>query len=214
MPSILSSEMQTGYGSGTYTGVYGGVYGTYDRAATNQAEWDSVATSGSTAAEQQQSNRSDLEAAWRQAINLQESQLTSVPSAIAYGALFSDHYAAAQRIAADETQRWGNGLWSMTTNLQPRVNSDGTLSPWSQWSPDAAQTIQIALQNGAVVGFQTAGNNIINTSAEMREVIADGIDNYNMRFLETTPEAVDAFPGLLLNGTDNAQDQLRARFGG
>ena len=94
------------------------------------------------------------------------------------------------------------------------MNSDGSLSPWSQWSPDAAQTIRIALQNGAVVGFQTAGNNIINTSAEMREVIADGIDNYNMRFLETTPEAMDAFPDLLISAPGNAQDQLQARFGG
>jgi hypothetical protein len=48
----------------------------------------------------------------------------------------------------------------------------------------------------------------------MREVIADGITNYNTRFLETTPEATDAFPDLLLNGPNNAQQQLQARFGG
>lgn len=47
-----------------------------------------------------------------------------------------------------------------------------------------------------------------------REVIADGISNYNMRFLETTPEATDAFPDLLLNGSNNTQQQLQARFGG
>ena len=54
----------------------------------------------------------------------------------------------------------------------------------------------------------------VTSAAEMQEVINDGITNYNMRFLETTPEAMDAFPDLLLNGPNNAQDQLRARFGG
>jgi hypothetical protein len=214
MPSILSSEMQTGYGSGTYTGTYNGVYGTYNRAATNQAAWDAVARSGSTPADQQQSNRNDLEAAWDNAIDIQENHLTVAPSAIAYGQLFSDNYAAAQRIAGTKVPQWGDNLWSMVTNLQPKVNNDGSLSPWSQLYPQAAQAITIALQNGGVVGFQTAGYGTINSAAEMQEVINDGITNYNMRFLETTPEAMDAFPDLLLNGPNNAQDQLRARFGG
>ena len=74
--------------------------------------------------------------------------------------------------------------------------------------------MQIALQSGAVIGFQTAGNGIINTAAKMREVINDGISNYNMRFLETSPEAVDAFPDLLLTNSDSAQNQLVQRFGG
>jgi len=137
-----------------------------------------------------------------------------VPSAIAYGQLFGDQYAAAQRIAASKVPQWGDGLWSMVTNLQPKVNSNGSLGTWAQWSPQAAQTIDIALQHGGVVGFQTAGNGTINTSAKMQEVIDDGITNYNMRFLETTPEAMDAFPGLLISAPGNAQDQLRARFGG
>ena len=214
MPSVLSSEMQTGYGSGTYTGVYNGVQGTYNRATVNQTAWDNVARSGSTPADQQQSNRNDVEAAWDNAIDIQETHLTVVPSAIAYGQLFGDQYAAAQRIAATKVPQWGDNLWSMVTNLQPKINNDGSLSPWSQLYPQAAQTINIALQNGGVVGFQTAGYGTINTAAEMQEVINDGITNYNMRFLETTPEAMDAFPDLLLNGPNNAQDQLRARFGG
>lgn len=214
MPSVLSSEMQTGYGTGTYTGVYKGVYGTYNRAAVNQAEWNAHASSGSNPTDQQQSNRNDLEAAWHTAISVQLANLTSVPSAIAYGALFGDGYAAAQRIAASEVPRRGDRLWSMTTNLQPNVRGDGTLGPWSEWSPPAAQTIRIALQNGGIVGFQTAGSAIINTRAKMQELIADGIGNYNMRFLETSPEALDAYPDLLVNGPGNAQDQLFARFGG
>src|SRR5262249_15419201 len=155
--------MQTGYGSGTYTGVYNGVQGTYNRAATNQAAWDAVARSGSTAADQQQSNRNDIEAAWDNAIDIQETHLTAVPSAIAYGALFGDQYAAAQRIAAAKVPHWGDTLWSMMTNLQPKVNNDGSLGTWAQWSPPAAQVIRTALQNGGVVGFQTAGYNTINT---------------------------------------------------
>jgi len=214
MPSILSSEMTTGYGSGTYTGVYKGVSGTYDRATVNRAEWDAHATSGTTSADKQLSNRSDLEAAWHTAIDVQEANLTAVPSAIAYGVMLGDQYAAAQRIAATEVPQWGDRLWSMVTNLQPKVRADGSLGPFSEWSPPAAQTITIALQHGGVVGLQTAGNGIINTAAKMREVIADGITNYNTRFLETTPEAIDAFPDLLLNGPNNAQQQLQARFGG
>jgi hypothetical protein len=102
----------------------------------------------------------------------------------------------------------------MTTNLQPSINGDGSLGPWSQWSPPAAHAIQIALQNGGVVGFQTAGNSIVNTAAKMREVIDDGISNYNMRFLEVSPEAIDAFPDLLLTNGTSAQNQLVQRFGG
>jgi fibronectin type 3 domain-containing protein len=214
MPTVLGSEMQIGYGTGTYNGVYKGAQGSYSRASVNQAEWDAHATSGSTPTEQQQSNRDDLEAAWHTAIRVQLANLTAVPSAIAYGGLFSDGYAAAQRIAASEVPAHGDRLWSMTTNLQPSINGDGSLGPWSQWSPPAAHAIQIALQNGGVVGFQTAGNSIVNTAAKMREVIDDGISNYNMRFLEVSPEAIDAFPDLLLTNGTSAQNQLVQRFGG
>jgi fibronectin type 3 domain-containing protein len=214
MPTVLGTEMQVGYGSGTYTGYYKGVYGTYDRAATNQTEWLAHASSGTTNADKLQSNRNDIESAWHNAIQLQLSNLKVVPSAIAYGPLFNDAYASAQRLAASESAAHGDRLWSMTTNLQPKVNADGSLGPYSQWSAPAAQTMQIALQSGAVIGFQTAGNGIINTAAKMREVINDGISNYNMRFLETSPEAVDAFPDLLLTNSDSAQNQLVQRFGG
>jgi len=213
MPTVLGTEMQVGYGSGTYTGMYKGVFGTYDRAATNQAEWLAHARAGTTAADKLQSNRNDIEAAWHTAIQVQLQNLTVVPSAIAYGSLFNDGYVAAQRIAASEVAARGNRLWSMTTNLQPKVNSDGSLGPYSQWSAAAAQTLQVALQNGGVVGFQTAGNGILNTAAKVREVIADGVSNYNMRFLETSPEVVDAYPDLLLTNSDSAQNQLFQRFG-
>ncbi len=45
-------------------------------------------------------------------------------------------------------------------------------------------------------------------------MIADGISNYNMRFLETSPTSVDAFPDLLLTNSDSAQNQLLQRLGG
>jgi chitodextrinase len=214
MPTMLGTEMQTGYGSGSYTGVYKGVYGTYDRAAVNRAEWDAHAVSGSTSAARQQSNRDSLEAAWRSAIAIQMANLTTVPSAIAYGGLLGDGNAAAQRLAADEVPRYGDRLWSMTTNLQPKVRSDGSLGPYDEWNPAAAQTIRIALQAGGIVGFQTAGNGIIDTAAKMQELIDDGISNYNMRFLETQPETIDLFPGLLLTDPNSAQARLRARFVG
>jgi chitodextrinase len=214
MPTMLGTEMQTGYGSGTYTGVYKGISGTYDRASVNRAEWDAHATSGSTSTTRQQSNRDNLEAAWRSAIAIQMAHLTAVPSAIAYGGLLGDGDAAAQRLAADEVSRYGDQLWSMTTNLQPKVRSDGTLGPYSEWNAPAAQTLRIALQNGGIVGFQTAGNGIIDTAAKMQELIDDGIGNYNMRFLETQPETIDRFPGLLLTDSTSAEARLRARFVG
>jgi fibronectin type 3 domain-containing protein len=214
MPTMIGTEMQSGYGSGSYTGVYKGVYGTYDRGVVNRAEWDANASSGSTSAERQQSNRDNLEAAWRDAIGIQMARLTAVPSSIAYGPLLNDGHAAAQRIAASEVPRYGDRLWSMMTNLQPKVQSDGTLGPYSEWNAAAAQTITIALQQGGVVGFQTAGNGIINTAAKMRELIDDGIANYNMRFLETQPETLDQFPGALLTDPDSAQARLLQRFGG
>ena len=198
MPTMIGTEMQAGYGSGNYTGVYKGVYGTYDRGVVNRAEWDANASSGSTSAERQQSNRDDLESAWHDAIHIQMAQLTAVPSAVAYGPVLNDAHAAAQRIVASEVPRYGDRLWSMTTNLQPKVRSDGTLGPYSEWNAGAAQTMLIALQQGGVVGFQTAGNGIIDSTAKMREVIDDGIANYNMRFLETQPETIDDFAGPLL----------------
>jgi hypothetical protein len=48
----------------------------------------------------------------------------------------------------------------------------------------------------------------------MQELIDDGISNYNMRFLETQPETIDLFPGLLLTDPNSAQARLRARFVG
>ncbi len=214
MPTMIGTEMQTGYGSGSYTGTYKGVYGTYDRGLVNRAEWDAHATSGSTSTDTQQSNRDNLEVAWQNAVAIQLSQLTSVPSAIAYGPLLNDGYAAAQRLAASQVARYGDRLWSMTTNLQPKLRSDGSLGPYSEFSPAAAQTITIALQQGGVVGFQTAGNGTLNTAAGMQEVIDDGITNYNMRFLETQPETIDLFPGQLLTNPDSAEARLRSRFGG
>jgi fibronectin type 3 domain-containing protein len=212
MPTMLGSEMQIGYGSGTYTGVYKGVSGTYNRATVNRAEWDAHAPSGSTSNEKQQANRDALEQAWHTAIDLHMNRL-SVPSALAYGALLGDVYAAAQRIAASEISPARDNLWSMTTNLQPKVRADGTLGPWSEWNPQAAQTIRIALQNGGIIGFQSPGSGIIDTPAKVQAMVDDGIDNYNMRFLETASETIDAYDGILISNAGSAQARLQARFG-
>jgi fibronectin type 3 domain-containing protein len=211
MPTVLGSEMQVGYGTGTYTGVYKGKSGTFNRANENRAEWDAHAPAGAT--DKQQANRNAIEAAWHTAIDLQTRQLSSVPSGIAYGALLGDQYAAAQRIAATEVNPGRTGLWSMTTNLQPKVRADGTLGPWSEWNPQAAQTIRIALQNGGVVGFQSPGSGIIDTAAKVQAMVDDGIDNYNMRFLETASETIDSYDGILISNAGSAQARLQARFG-
>ena len=214
MPTVIGTEMQTGYGGGKYTGTYKGVRGTYDRGVVNRAEWNAHAVSGATSADRELSNRSSLEAAWHDAIAIQMAQLTTVPSVVAYGPLLNDGYAAAQRLVAAEVARYGDQLWSMTTNLQPKMRANGTLGPYSEWSPAASQTITIALQQGGVVGFQTAGKGGVNTAAQLREVIDDGIGNYNMRFLETPTETLHLFPGPLLTDVDSAQARLQARFGG
>ncbi|MDX6591717.1 MAG: hypothetical protein QOJ13_913 [Gaiellales bacterium] len=213
MPTMLGTEMQIGYGSGSYTGVYKGLQGTYNRATVNRAEWDAHAPSGATTAEKQQANRNAIEAAWHAAIDLQTTTLSSVPSAVAYGALLGDQYAAAQRIAGSEVSPGRTQLWSMTTNLQPKERADGTLGPWSEWSPPAALTIRIALQNGGIVGFQSPGAGIIDSSAKVQAMVDDGIDNYNMRFLETASETIDAYDPILISNPGSAQARLQLRFG-
>jgi chitodextrinase len=211
MPTLLGSEMSVGYGSGTYTGTYRGVNGTWDRLATNRAEWLTYATSGSTTVEKEQSNRRDLEAAWRTAIDDHMQILSPVRSAIAYGPLWSDMYASAKAIASSKVAQYPTRLLSMTTNLQPKVNADGTLGPYSAWSAPAAQTIQNAKQAGGAVGFQTAGPTVIDTDAKMRFTIDDGLETYGMHFLETAPAMVDSYVGMLLTDADNLQLRMESR---
>jgi fibronectin type 3 domain-containing protein len=213
MPTVQGTEMQVGYGTGTYTGTYKGQSGTFSRATENQNEWNAHAPSGTTPAEKQQANRDAIEAAWRQAIRIHLDTLTAVPSAIAYGALLGDQYAAAQDIARTEISAARTNLWSMTTNLQPKVRADGTLGPWSEWNPQAAQTIRLALQNGGIIGFQSPGSGVIDTAAKVQAMVDDGIDNYNMRFLETASETIESYASILIGSPPSAQGRLQARFG-
>ncbi len=213
MPSVHGSEMAVGYGTGTYTGTYKGVYGTYDRAATNRAEWRAHASSGTTDAERDAAVRRDLEDAWRRAIDAHMEELTIVPSSIAYGPQFSDAYAAAKAIASSKVAQYPARLWSMTTNLQPKVYADGTLGPYSAWSTHAHQAIRNAIDAGGRIGFQTAGPTIINSAAKMQAAIDEGIDTYGARFLEVAPEMVDRYGGMLLTDPDNAQARMEAIYG-
>jgi hypothetical protein len=44
-------------------------------------------------------------------------------------------------------------------------------------------------------------------------MVDDGIDNYNMRFLETASETIDAYDGILISNAGSAQARLQTRFG-
>jgi fibronectin type 3 domain-containing protein len=219
MPTELGAEMPMGYGSGTFTGAYKGVVGTYDVAATNRAEWLAAASRGVTAADRLAAERADLEAAWEHAVDAQMSVLTSVPSAIALGGLWSDNYDAARDLASRIGARYPRRLWVMTTNLQPKVRADGSIGPWSEWNPAAAAAVAairdpatgVCGYDCATVGFQSAGSKAISSAQLMQATIDDAIANWNMRFFETSPELVGLYPDILVGDAASAQARIVAR---
>ena len=140
--------------------------------------------------------------------------LTAAPSAVAYGGLLGDGMAAARWIAGNDVPLYPTRLWSMTTNLQPNVHSDGSLGPYSEWSSAFSGAVKLAMQNGGVVGFQAAGPKALTDCNQMAYSIDDGINNYQMRFYEAAPSQVSQCASLLLSGGGNLQSRLAARWGG
>ena len=200
MPSYLGTEMVIGYGASA-TCPAGTEAAGQNLRATNLAAWNTVST--------ESERRARTEQAWRDAIDIHMSELpVQNDSVIAYGHLFLDGHAAALRIAADKVAQYPNRLWSMYTNLQPLVRSDGTLGPWREWCPVCHQTILAAIQAGGTVGFQTADDSILSTATKYRTAIDDALRSYPMAFLETGHEQVDVHEAYLLTDPVSVQDRI------
>lgn len=200
MPSYLGTEMVIGYGASA-TCPAGTEAAGQNLRATNLAAWNTVST--------ESERRTRTEQAWREAIDIHMTELPQQnDSVIAYGHLFLDGHAAALRIAADKVAQYPGRLWSMYTNLQPLVRSDGTLGPWREWCPVCHQTILAAIQAGGIVGFQTADDSILGTTAKYRAAVEDGLASYPMAFLETSHDQVDVHEGYLLEDPVPVQDRL------
>jgi hypothetical protein len=168
---------------------------------SNLAKWNAVSTEAE--------RRSRTEQAWRDAIDIHMTELpVQNDSVIAYGHLFLDGQAAALRIAAEKVAQYPNRLWSMYTNLQPLVRSDGTLGPWREWCPVCHQTILAAIQGGGTVGFQTAVDSILGTAAKYRAAVEDGLASYPMAFLEEGHDQVDDHESYLLTDPVSVQDRI------
>jgi hypothetical protein len=214
MPTVQGTEMPLDYGRGRFTGTYKGVWGTYDVATVNRTEWLANAVSGTTATQRLASNRASLKAAWMSAIDAHMRLLPSVPSAIAYGGLFGDAYAAAKQIAANVVPKYPTRLWSMTNNLRPKVYADGTLGPYRSWDANADAALRYAIGAGGVVGFQTAGANVLDSSAKLQYAVEDALSTYHARFIETSPTIVNRDAGYLLTSTSSVQLRMQANLGG
>jgi hypothetical protein len=208
MPSVMGSEMPIGYGSGMWTGTFGGVTKTWNRRDTNRAVWLRHAPSGATEADRTKAIQTAMKQAWSAAIDTQLTTLTSVPSAVAFGFLFADGYAGAQWIAETKVAQYPGRLWTMTTNLQPKVRPDGSLGPWSEWCPACDRALRTAIANGGIVGFQTERGRVNNTATRIRYAVNDALTRYPLRFLETVGPIIALDQPFFLETVQNRLAQL------
>jgi hypothetical protein len=200
MPTYLGTEMVIGYGA-SVTCPPGTEAAGQNLRTSNLAKWNAVSTEAE--------RRSRTEQAWRDAIDIHMTELpVQNDSVIAYGHLFLDGQAAALRVASEKVAQYPNRLWSMYTNLQPLVRSDGTLGPWREWCPMCHQTILAAIQGGGTVGFQTADDSILGTAAKYRAAVEDGLASYPMAFLEEGHDQVDDHESYLLTDPVSVQDRI------
>ena len=201
MPSILGTEMVAGYGANVVcpSGRPGEGLNLQD---TNRAAWDAVST--------QTERRAWVEAAWRDAIGIHMQELPAdTGSVIAFGTIFNDQHAASLRVAQLDVAAHPSRLWSMYTNLQPLVRSDGTFGPWRSWCPRCHDVLVAARASGGAVGFQTAAGAANNTIEKFRTAADDALATYDMRFLETQPINVDRYGEYLLTGADPLQRRMQ-----
>lgn len=203
MPAILGSEMTISYGPPGICPDDTSAAG-LDLRTVNRDAWDGFAD--------EEDRRRLLEGAWREAIEIHMSALPEVTaSAIAFGHLFDDEQAAAQRIAGDEVAAYRERLWSMYTNLQPETRPDGSLGPWSEVCPRCAEVLATAADAGGGIGFQLASTTVMDTQQELAAAIYGVLDAYPVGFLEAQPGAIDAYAGFLLDGSGSAQARILQR---
>jgi len=206
MPTLLGSEMQIGFGR-TQTTCPAGTEGEgLSLSEVNADLWHALGTDAEL--------RTWTEAAWRRAIAIHLQVLPeNVASVIAYGALFGDAQAAALDIAGTEIGPNRARLWSMYTNLQPKITSGQISGVWKDWCPRCHDVIMAALGDGGSAGFQVASTENTDTHVEFATAVDDAIPRYAMRFLETSLGTVERELDYLLTGPDPVQSRLAAIAG-
>jgi hypothetical protein len=202
MPTILGTEMQIGFGAGV-TCPAGTDGAGQSLATTNRTRWTALGT-----VEQLQQW---TEGAWRRAIEIHMQELPGTTrSVIAWGGLFGDGHAAALRIARSEIAPNRDRLWSMYTNLQPKVTSGLPLEPWKEWCAACHEVVMAAIAGGGMVGFQAATTRNTDSKAEMRFAVNDALSRYGMKYLEINRAILDSQPEYFLTGAHPVQSRVEA----
>jgi hypothetical protein len=215
MATSFGSEMVTNFGQGTWAGTYNGTYSrSWNRNAINQAAWLKAAPSGSTTAEKLDAMRKADTQAWLASIDAQESilQPTGIMSSVAYGFAFNS-FQTATAVEAAAVPKYRGRLLTMFTNLQPKVNANGSLGPWGAWCPGCDALVKAAIADGGPVGFQTAVS-MMKTPARIETATNAAIAAYHPRFIETVGCVVSADYGYFFTSSDNVQVRLAALAGG
>jgi len=200
MPTLLGTEMTLSYGPDVICPPGTDGAGT-NLASQNRASWDAAAP--------EQERRDRLERAWRDAIDIHMATLpATTASSIAYGHLFDDGQAAALRIAQSEVAASPDRLWSMYTNLQPKVRPDGSLGAWREVCPRCHGVLEAALEAGGPVGFQVASTGRNDSLEKLRAAVDQALVAYPVGFLEVQPAAIDRYEAYLLSGADAVQSRI------
>jgi len=215
MATAFGSEMVENFGQGTWAGTYNGVYNSaWNRSAVNEQEWLSLAPSGTTTAEKLAALQAADTRAWIASVDAQESILgpIGVRSSVAYGFAFTS-FSTATAVESAEVPKYGSALYTMFTDLQPKVNSDGTLSPWGAWCPPCDGLMKSAIADGGPVGFQDA-TRFMNTQAKIEYATNSAIATYHPRFIETVGSVVNSDYAYFFTSPAGVQSQLTAIWGG
>jgi hypothetical protein len=215
MATAFGSEMVENFGQGTWAGTYNGQFkSAWDRRAVNTAVWLDLAPGGSTTAEKLAAlQRADTQA-WLNSIDAQEAilQPTGIMSSVAYGFAFNS-FAPAQAVEAAEVPKYKGRLMTMFTNLQPKVNGNGTLGPWGSWCPACDALMKSAIADGGPVGFQTAVA-MMNTKAKVEYATDSAIATYHPRFIETVGCVINTDYDYFFRSDPNVQLRLDALAAG
>jgi hypothetical protein len=215
MATGFGSEMVENFGQGTWGGTYHGAYNAaWNRNAVNQAVWMNLAPSGTTTTEKLKAMQDADTRAWLASIDAQESILQSsgITSSIAYGFAFNS-FDTATTVESTEVPKYKGRLMTMFTNLQPKINSDGTLGPWGAWCPACDALMKSAIADGGPVGFQDAAG-AMNTKAKVEYATGNAITTYHPRFIETVGSVISPNYDYFFTNTNNVQDQLDSIAGG
>lgn len=200
---LYADTTSGGYFSDTANGLGKGASTPHEIATWNENAWLAL---GSLT-----SNRANIVQAWKNSIDAHMLWLDplEVHPCVAIGSLFNDQYVGSQDIVQTMAIAYGSRLWVMTTNLQP--GKDVSNNPtkvfagvaqqtyYGGWSPYPANTMALAAQNGAVIGFQTAGADVFNTFANgfagdtsaFRIILEEALALWAPSFIETSAEILN-----------------------